>query len=78
MEPRELVERWVSAFNRGDADAIADFYAEDAVNHQVVREPVIGRGCGFFEVVDDRIVFQRGYFDELSFLRQQGLPLPAE
>lgn len=119
MEPRELVERWVSAFNRGDADAIARFYAEDATNHQVVREPVIGReairdmfarefsrakmvcqienifqdgdwailewtdpkglrGCGFFEIEDDRIVFQRGYFDELSFLRQQGLPLPTE
>lgn len=119
MEPRELVKRWVSAFNRGDADAMADFYAEDAVNHQVIREPLVGRdairdmfaqefgratmvcqienifqdgpwailewtdpkglrGCGFFKIVDDRIVFQRGYFDELSFLRQQGLPLPAE
>jgi limonene-1,2-epoxide hydrolase len=116
--PRELVECWVSAFNRGDADAIADFYAEDAVNHQVIREPIVGRrairemfarefgratmvcqienifqdgdwailewvdpkglrGCGFFKIVDARIVFQRGYFDELSFLRQQGLPLPA-
>lgn len=36
------------------------------------------RGCGFFKVIDDQIVFQRGYFDELSFLRQQGLPLPVE
>jgi limonene-1,2-epoxide hydrolase len=119
VEPRELVERWVSAFNRGDANAMADFYAEDAVNHQVMWEPLVGRdairemfarefsratmicqienvfqdgdwailewadpkglrGCGFFRIVDDRIVVQRGYFDELSFLRQQGLPLPAE
>jgi limonene-1,2-epoxide hydrolase len=36
------------------------------------------RGCGFFKVVDDKIVFRRGYFDELSFLRQQGLPLPTD
>ena len=36
------------------------------------------RGCGFFKVVDDKIVLQRGYFDELSFLRQQGLPLPTD
>jgi len=27
--------------------------------------------------VDDHIAFQRGYFSELSFLRQQGLPLPT-
>lgn len=119
MRPSELVLRWVAAFNTADADAVAAFYAEDAVNHQVVRDPITGRdairemfaaefamaemvceienlfedgewailewkdprglrGCGFFHVVDDRIVFQRGYFNELSFLRQQGLPLPTE
>ncbi len=119
MEPRQLVEDWVLAFNRADADEMAAFYAEDAVNHQVVQEPVKGRdairqmfarefgratmvcqiekifqdgdwailewkdpkglrGCGFFNIVDDRICFQRGYFNELSFLRQQGLPLPTE
>lgn len=119
MEPREVVKKWVSAFNRGDADEVAKFYAEDAINHQVVQEPMEGRnairemfarefdratmvcqienlfqdgewailewtdpkglrGCGFFKIVDDHIVFQRGYFNELSFLRQQGLPLPTE
>lgn len=119
MEPREVVKSWVSAFNRADADEVANCYAEDAVNHQVVQEPVEGRdairdmfsqefgrstmvcqienifqdgdwailewkdpkglrGCGFFNVVDDQIVFQRGYFNELSFLRQQGLPLPTK
>ena len=119
LEPGELIKNWVSAFNRGDADALAELYAEDAVNHQVVRDPVVGRdairemfarefdratmvcrienifqdgdwailewidpkglrGCGFFKVVDDKIVFQRGYFDELSFLRQQGLPFPTD
>ena len=34
------------------------------------------RGCGFFHIVDGMIVFQRGYWDKLSFLRSQGLPLP--
>lgn len=119
MTPSELVREWVAAFNRGNAGEMAGFYAEDAINHQVVRDPVVGRaairemfaaefgradmvceienlfedgdwailewkdpsglrGCGFFNVVDDLIVFQRGYFNELSFLRLQGLPLPTE
>ncbi len=116
MEPRELVENWVAAFNRADADEMATFYAVDAVNHQVVQEPVRGReairamfarefgratmvcqienifqdgewailewvdplglrGCGFFHVKNDQIVFQRGYFDLLSFQGVQGLPI---
>ena len=119
MGPRQLVEAWVEAFNRGDSAALASFYADDAVNHQVAETPVRGkaairtmfadgfasatmvcivenifedgdwailewkdplglRGCGFFHVVDGKIAFQRGYWDKLSFLRQQGLPLPTE
>ena len=114
MTPRELVEHWVAAFNRANAEEIAAFYAEDAINHQVVQDPVAGReairqmftqqfaeatmhcqienlfadgewailewsdpmglrGCGFFHVQNDRIIFQRGYFDQLTLRRQQGL-----
>ncbi|MNC91957.1 hypothetical protein D3C83_83060 [compost metagenome] len=40
------------------------------------RDPLGLRGCGFFQVRHDQIVFQRGYFDQLSFFRQQGLPVP--
>lgn len=40
------------------------------------RDPKGLRGCGFFHVVDGYIRFQRGYWDRLSFLRQQGLPIP--
>jgi len=40
------------------------------------RDPNGLRGCGFFHVRDDRIVFQRGYFDQLSFFRLQGLDVP--
>ena len=40
------------------------------------RDPLGLRGCGFFTVRDGRIVFQRGYWDKLSFLRAHGRPLP--
>lgn len=117
MEPKELVESWVEAFNRADAETLASFYSEDATNHQVAESPVVGRpairemfangfasakmvcivehifqerewailewrdplglrGCGFFHVVGNQIVFQRGYWDKLTFLRLHGLPLP--
>ena len=116
MRPRELVLAFVEAFNRGDPDEIADFYAEHAVNHQVVREPIEGRaairemfarefaaakmvcvvenifedgqwailewkdplglrGCGFFRIENDKIAFQRGYWDRCSFLKAHGLAL---
>ncbi len=43
MQPRELVQAWVEAFNRADVDALAGFYAEDAANHQVAEWPMHGR-----------------------------------
>ncbi|PWR72187.1 nuclear transport factor 2 family protein [Methanospirillum lacunae] len=42
------------------------------------RDPQGLRGCGFFHVIDSKITFQRGYWDKLTFLRQQGLPIPRE
>src|ERR1700739_3937484 len=42
MRPRQLVQAWVEAFNRADADALASFYSADAVNHQVAESPVQG------------------------------------
>lgn len=119
QSPKQVVQAWVDAFNCADVEALAALYAEDAVNHQVVWEPLEGRpairamlqreferaemtclvenlfedgdwailewrdpkglrGCGFFHVVDGRIRFQRGYWDQSSFLRQQGLPIPEE
>jgi len=42
------------------------------------RDPLGLRGCGFFHIVNDQIVFQRGYWDKLSFLRQHNLPIPRE
>ncbi len=34
-------------------------------------------GCGFFQVRGGKIVFQRGYWDRLTFLRAHGLPVPG-
>lgn len=115
--PMSVVKRWVDCFNVGDIDGLCSLYAADAVNHQVVAEPLNGRaairqmfeiefgranmtcvieslhedgncamlewsdpnglrGCGFFRVENGLIVFQRGYFDQLSFFRKQGLAVP--
>jgi limonene-1,2-epoxide hydrolase len=39
-------------------------------------DPLGLRGCGFFQVNEDQIVFQRGYFDQLTFFRLQGIAVP--
>lgn len=40
------------------------------------RDPNGLRGCGFFQVQDGQIIFQRGYFDQLTFFKLQGLSIP--
>ncbi len=119
MSPKQIVEKWIDAFNHADVDKLASLYHEDATNHQVANEPVKGkaairsmfedeflkaemtcipvnifsdgdwailewvdpldmRGCGFFKVVDDKIVIQRGYWDKLSFLKLHNLPISVD
>ena len=119
MKPKELIIQWVEAFNKGNANLIAEFYDDNAINHQVANEPIEGkkqikemfmtefaqadmtciienifedgewailewkdplvlRGCGFFHIQNGKIVFQRGYWDKLSFLRMHNLPIPNE
>jgi len=34
------------------------------------------RGCGFFHIIDDKIKLQRGYWDKLTFLKEQGMAKP--
>lgn len=116
QRPKNIVRAWVEAFNRADADEMAGFYHEEAVNHQVAEKPVEGRaairamfendfkraemvciienifedgewamlewrdplglrGCGFFQIRNGKIIFQRGYWDKLTFLKQHGLPI---
>lgn len=117
--PRTIINKWVEAFNRTDVNALAEFYHEDAINHQVANDPVVGktairemfadefakakmvclienifedgdwgilewkdplglRGCGFFQMENGKIKFQRGYWDKLSFLRIHSLPMQQE
>ncbi|MBX9768721.1 MAG: ester cyclase [Bdellovibrionales bacterium] len=33
------------------------------------------RGCGFFQVIDGKIKFQRGYWDKHTWFSQVGLPI---
>ncbi len=42
------------------------------------KDPLGLRGCGFFQIIDGKIKFQRGYWDKLSFLRLHNLPIPDE
>ena len=43
MTPRAVLERWIARFNAADVDGLAALYADDATNHQVALEPVVGR-----------------------------------
>ena len=38
-------------------------------------DPLGLRGCGFFHVVNGKILFQRGYWDKLTFLKKHNLPI---
>jgi len=40
------------------------------------RDPLGLRGCGFFHIQNGQIIFQRGYWDKLTFLKQHNLPIP--
>lgn len=42
------------------------------------KDPLGLRGCGFFHIQNDKIIFQRGYWDKLSFLKLHGLPIPLQ
>lgn len=83
----DVVRERIDCFNAADVDGLMTLYAEDAVNHQVVMEPLEGCEairamfeveCGFFRIENERIVAQRGYFDQLSFFRSQRIPVPDE
>ncbi len=39
------------------------------------KDPKGLRGCGFFRIIDDKIRFQRGYVDKLTFHILHSIPL---
>jgi limonene-1,2-epoxide hydrolase len=43
MQPKELITKWVSLFNSGDAAGLSELYHEDAINHQVPNETIKGK-----------------------------------
>ena len=45
MSARQIIETWVARFNAHDAAGLAALYHDDAVNHQVVQPPVVGRAA---------------------------------
>ena len=42
------------------------------------KDPLGLRGCGFFQVENDLIQHQKGYFDQMTFFKIQGLGIPAD
>lgn len=43
MSPKQIISQWVETFNTADADAMAEYYHEDATNHQVANDLVVGK-----------------------------------
>lgn len=39
------------------------------------KDPLGLMGCGFFHIRNEKIVFQRGYWDKLSFFKMHNLPI---
>ncbi len=42
------------------------------------KDPAGFEGCGFFQVENDLIIHQKGYFDQLSFFRANGIAVPGD
>jgi ketosteroid isomerase-like protein len=45
MRPKEILQRWIELFNKAEANALSELYAEDAINHQVAKETFVGRNA---------------------------------
>jgi len=45
LTSKQILQRWIEAFNKADVETISDFYSDDAVNHQTVNEPVYGKAA---------------------------------
>jgi hypothetical protein len=78
VEGREAIrEMFANGFARTEMVCIIENVFEDGEWAILEwRDPKGLRGCGFFHVVNSKIVFQRGYWDKLSFLKLHDLPAP--
>ncbi len=43
MDAKKLIKTWVEHFNNKDANKISELYYDNATNHQVANEPVVGK-----------------------------------
>lgn len=43
MRPKEVVMKFVEYFNTKNSKGLASLYHDDAINHQVANEPVVGK-----------------------------------
>ena len=80
VQGREALRRmFMAGFQQAEMVCVVESLFEDGEWAILEWSDPLGlRGCGFFHVVDGKIVFQRGYWDKLTFLRAQGLPLPEQ
>ena len=59
-------------FNNYDMVCIVEnIFEDDNVGILEWKDPKGLRGCGFFWFENNEIIYQRGYWDKLSFLQQQ-------
>ncbi len=76
---KAIKEMFENEFNVADMTCIVENIFEDGEWGILEwKDPLGLRGCGFFNVNDGKIKFQRGYWDKLSFLRQHKMQIPTE
>lgn len=76
---KAIYEMFIAEFAQANMVCIIEQILEDG-DWAILewKDPLGLRGCGFFQIKNNKIVYQRGYWDKLSFLRIHGLPLPIE
>ena len=80
VEGRQAIrKRFEKEFSTADMTCIIENIFEDGEWAILEwKDPLGLRGCGFFRIQHGKIQFQRGYWDNLSFMLQHGLPLPSQ
>jgi len=73
IEGKEKIKQFFKEdFEKYDMVCIVENIFEDGnVGMLEWKDPKGLRGCGFFWIENDKIVYQRGYWDKLSFIQQQ-------
>ena len=72
-----IKEMFIREFSQAEMTCIVENIFEDgewAILEWV--DPLGLRGCGFFHIQKSKIIYQRGYWDKLSFLKLHNLPIP--